>query len=86
MLYGKKEILNKLPNQNHEFLEGNVPYTLNPGGPNHEELCSLIGISEYFDKLYNHHYPDNNISRLEKIKKTNLSLPVIFVFLNYIVT
>ena len=38
LLYGKKEILNQLPNQNHEFLEGNVPYTLNPGGPNHEEL------------------------------------------------
>ena len=52
LLYGKKEILDKLPNQNHEFLEGNVPYTLNPGGPNHEELASLIGISEYFENLY----------------------------------
>ena len=71
LMYGKKEILNMLPNQNHEFLDGDVPYTLNPGGPNHEELACLIGISEYFDKLYNHHYPDNNISRLEKIKKTN---------------
>ena len=56
LLYGKKEILNQLPNQNHEFLEGKVPYTLNPGGPNHEELCSLIGISEYFENLYNHHF------------------------------
>ncbi len=71
LMYGKKEILNKLPNQNHEFLEGDVPYTLNPGGPNHEELTCLIGISEYFDKLYKHHYPDDNIPRIEKIKKTN---------------
>ena len=71
LLYGKKEILNKLPNQNHEFLEGEVPYTLNPGGPNHEELCSLIGISEYFDNLYNHHFTQNNISQLEKINKIN---------------
>ena len=71
LLYGKKEILNKLPNQNHEFLEGNIPYTLNPGGPNHEELSSLIGISEYFDNLYNHHFQKNNISRLTRIKKIN---------------
>jgi cysteine desulfurase family protein (TIGR01976 family) len=71
LLYGKKEILNKLPNQNHEFLEGNVPYTLNPGGPNHEELASLIGIAEYFDDLYSHHFQNQNVSRLEKIKKVN---------------
>jgi len=71
LLYGKKEILNKLPNQNHEFLEGNVPYTLNPGGPNHEELSSLIGISEYFDNLYTHHFNQNDIPRLQKIKKVN---------------
>ena len=34
LLYGKEEILKKLPNQNHHFLEGNYPYTINPGGPN----------------------------------------------------
>ena len=51
LLYGKEEILKKLPNQNHEFLEGQVPYTLNPGGPNHEELSCLVGIYEYFNNL-----------------------------------
>ena len=71
LLYGKKEILDRLPNQNHEFLEGSIPYTLNPGGPNHEELSSLIGISEYFENLYNHHFQKNDISRLTKIKKIN---------------
>tara|TARA_B100001964_G_scaffold51714_1_gene58410 strand:+ start:101 stop:1354 length:1254 start_codon:yes stop_codon:yes gene_type:complete len=71
LLYGKKEILDKLPNQNHEFLDGVVPYTLNPGGPNHEELASLIGISEYFENLYNHHFNENYISKLDKIKKVN---------------
>ncbi len=71
LLYGKKEILDKLPNQNHEFLNGEVPYTINPGGPNHEELSCLIGISEYFDNLYKHHFKDNDISRLNKIKKIN---------------
>ena len=46
LLYGKEEILKKLPNQNHEFLKDSYPYTINPGGPNHEELSSLIGIYE----------------------------------------
>ena len=71
LLYGKKEILNQLPNQNHEFLEGDVPYTLNPGGPNHEELSCLVGIHEYFNNLYNHHFPDENNSLRKKIEKIN---------------
>ena len=72
LLYGKKKILNQLPNQNHEFLDGDVPYTLNPGGSNHEELACLIGISEYFENLYNHHFQDKKASKLEKIKKINI--------------
>ena len=71
LLYGKKEILNQLPNQNHDFLEGEVPYTLNPGGPNHEELSCLIGLYEYFDNLYNHHFPNGNNSIRSKIEKIN---------------
>jgi len=71
LLYGKKAIIEKLPNQNHEFLENQIPYTLNPGGPNHEELCSLIGISEYFENLYNHHFEQSDLPKLDKIKKIN---------------
>ena len=71
LLYGKKEILSKLPNQNHEFLEGEIPYTLNPGGPNHEELSCLIGIYEYFNDLHDHHFPDQEIKLREKIERIN---------------
>ena len=71
LLYGKKEILNQLPNQNHEFLEGDVPYTLNPGGPNHEELSCLVGVYEYFIKLFEHHFPGESLSIREKIHKVN---------------
>ena len=71
LLYGKEEILRDLPNQNHEFLNGKYPYTINPGGPNHEELVSLIGIYEYFDNLYNHHFQDNEKTTLKRIKKIN---------------
>ena len=71
LLYGREEILKNLPNQNHEFLQGQYPYTINPGGPNHEELASLIGIYEYFDNLYFHHFNNTKISILEKISKIN---------------
>ncbi len=71
LLYGKEEILKKLPNQNHDFLKGNYPYTINPGGPNHEELVSLIGIYDYFVNLYNHHFENKDIKILDKIKKIN---------------
>ena len=71
LLYGKEEILKDLPNQNHEFLHGQYPYTINPGGPNHEELVSLIGIYEYFENLYNYHYKKDDLNILNKIKKIN---------------
>jgi len=71
LLYGKEDIIKKLPNQNHHFLEGSYPYTINPGGPNHEELVSLIGIYEYMTHLYSHHFDDSDIPIREKINKIN---------------
>ena len=71
LMYGKEEILMNLPNQNHEFLDGQYPYTLNPGGSNHEELASLIGIYDYFNNLYNHHFKNNNLDTLGKLKRIN---------------
>tara|TARA_Y100000590_G_C15672654_1_gene996820 strand:- start:882 stop:1922 length:1041 start_codon:yes stop_codon:yes gene_type:complete len=71
LLYGKEEILKKLPNQNHQFLEGDYPYTLNPGGSNHEELSALIGIYEYLMALYEHHFNDSNLSISKRIKIIN---------------
>ena len=71
LLYGKEKILKNLPNQNHQFLEGNYPYTINPGGPNHEELVSLIGIYEYMIELYKHHFNDEKLSIRNKINKIN---------------
>ena len=71
LLYGREEVLRDLPNQNHEFLNGQYPYTINPGGPNHEELVSLIGIFDYFNNLYNHHFKNKDLSILNKIDKIN---------------
>ena len=48
-----------------------MPYTLNPGGPNHEELSCLVGVYEYFMNLFEHHYPGENLPIREKIHKVN---------------
>jgi len=73
LLYGKKHILDLLPNQNHEFVKNELPnITLNPGGPNHEETACLIGVSEYFDNLYNHHFSDTEKNHRQRIEKINL--------------
>ena len=66
LLYGKEDILKKLPNQNHQFLKNDYPYTINPGGPNHEELASLIGIFDYLMDLYNIHFYNQKISIRKK--------------------
>ncbi len=71
LLYGKEKILKQLPNQNHEFLSGQYPYTINPGGPNHEELVSLSGIYDYILSIYNYHFGNDELSILEKIEKVN---------------
>ena len=72
LLYGKYEILKSLPNQNHEFVKNELPnITLNPGGSNHEETASLIGVSEYFDDLFYHHFPNEKLNHRGRIDKIN---------------
>ncbi len=72
LLYGKYEILKNLPNQNHEFVDDEIPnITLNPGGPNHEETACLVGVSEYFDNLFYHHFQNTNINHRKRIEKIN---------------
>ena len=71
LLYGKEDLIKNLPNQNHEFLNGKYPYTINPGGPNHEELSSLIGIYEYFNEFYNHHFTQRSKTTKERIAQIN---------------
>ena len=68
LLYGKKELLEKTKNLNHEFLSKEIPLTLNPGGPNHEELACLSGLTDYYEELYNHHFSDQTINLHEKGK------------------
>jgi len=42
---------------------------LNPGGVNHEEGACVAGITDYFDALYQHHYPQPEPDQFARIKK-----------------
>ncbi|WP_119304425.1 aminotransferase class V-fold PLP-dependent enzyme [Dongia deserti] len=71
VLYGKREVLKQLRNQNHHFItDENVAYKFLPGGPNHELAAGCVGIADYFDKLHAHHKltPANRFhARLQRV-------------------
>lgn len=66
LLYGKRELFLKARGQNHYFIdEDNIPLKLLPGGVNHEFTASLVGLADYFDAVYRHHFkaPENSFTR-----------------------
>jgi cysteine desulfurase family protein (TIGR01976 family) len=69
LLYGKREHLARAANNNHFFLSQEVPLKLNPGGPNHELTAALSGITDYFDRLHRHHFPESNLAAHDRIKQ-----------------
>lgn len=71
LLYGKREHLLKARSQQHFFIEENdIPLKLLPGGTNHEFTAGLVGIADYIDGLYAHHFktPENSLlSRARRV-------------------
>jgi cysteine desulfurase family protein (TIGR01976 family) len=52
LLYGKREILDKLPGINHFFIKQNeIPYKLQPGNVNYELTYGLLGVLDYFSEI-----------------------------------
>jgi len=87
LLYGKREHLQNLRNQNHYFLGGDVPLKLNPGGSNHELTASLTGITDYFEVLHRHHFEASNeplhariaqVYELFAVQEETLAQPFLF--------
>ena len=58
LLYAKREHLERLPGQNHFFLDDQIPLKMNPGGPSHEFTSALVGVADYFEALAAHHLPE----------------------------
>ncbi|MSO93385.1 MAG: aminotransferase class V-fold PLP-dependent enzyme [Rhodospirillales bacterium] len=61
VLYCKRERLDEAVNQNTPF-RGDRRRKLNPGDPSHELTPAIVGIGDYFDALYRHHFkqPEND--------------------------
>ena len=56
-LYGKREHLLAAKGQHHYFIaEDDLAHKFNPAGPNHESIAALVGITDYFENLYSHHF------------------------------
>jgi len=68
-LYGKKERLLDARGQYHYFIgEDQTAKKLNPSGPQHEMIASLVGIADYFETLATHHLPERPNSLHDRIK------------------
>jgi len=56
LLYGKKEILEKLPGINHYFIGmDETPYKLQPGNANFEMSYGTLGVVDYFGEVSKDH-------------------------------
>lgn len=57
LMYGKHELLLELDSLNHYFIgKENVPYKLQPGNFNFELTYSVLGIIEYYEDFFSHHF------------------------------
>jgi len=69
-LYGKRQRLLEARAQGHYFFgEDDLSHKFNPAGPNHESIAALVGIADYFDTLYSHHFASNAESFFRRTRK-----------------
>jgi len=65
LMYGKLELLEQLAGINHYFID-KVPYKLQPGNKNFEMTFSMSGLTEYIKAVHDHHYPDDQPSKVRE--------------------
>jgi cysteine desulfurase family protein (TIGR01976 family) len=69
VLYGKSEALAETENQNHFFYEGHRPQSLHPTGDQYEFVASAVGILDYIDAVYAHHFGTDRNSVHERASR-----------------
>lgn len=71
VMYGKYDELAKLESLNHYFIgKDTIPYKLQPGNMNFELTYGTIGIIEYYEEMYRHHFENNTVDFSERLNKT----------------
>lgn len=68
IMYGKYNLLREMEGLNHFFItKEDVPYKFQPGNFNFELTYSLLGVTNYFLMLNDHHFPkQTKVSKKEK--------------------
>jgi selenocysteine lyase/cysteine desulfurase len=51
----RRNLVDQLPNQGHEFNGGDPTKRLTPAGPDHAQIAACAGIADYFDDLAKFH-------------------------------
>jgi len=71
VMYGKYDLLYEMEGINHYFFgKKDVPYKFQPGNVNFELTYSLLGVTEYFEKLFQQEFPEEkNIDFQKKLDK-----------------
>jgi len=70
LLYGKRKHLEIMPGISHFFIgEDEIPYKLQPGNVNFELTYGSLGIIDYFNDCYNHHFNAQDIDLRSKINE-----------------
>lgn len=66
IMYGKLDLLKRMNGINHYFItKEDVPYKFQPGNFNFELTYSLQAIPEYFEKIFDHHFPSESETPLQ---------------------
>ena len=91
VMYLSDEIIKNFPNQGHFFNEQKKHKLFYPAGPDHAQIAALVGISDYINAIYNHHFKKQsnlfemvcNVNNLKRKHETTL-LKKLLTFLNSI--
>ncbi|MGB8376379.1 MAG: cysteine desulfurase-like protein [Salegentibacter sp.] len=75
VMYGKYNLLYKMDGINHYFFQKkDVPYKFQPGNLNFELTYSLLGIAEYYQDFYKHHFPKQPTNDIRERTSRNFEM------------
>lgn len=61
----KKEVMDTLPNQGHYFNAHSMRKKMLPAGPDHAQIAATVGVAQYLDVVYAHHFSET-VDQAEK--------------------
>ncbi|MEM9008082.1 MAG: aminotransferase class V-fold PLP-dependent enzyme [Cyanobacteria bacterium P01_F01_bin.86] len=67
----KQEVMDGLPNQGHFFNAYSRRKKMLPAGPDHGQIAATVGVAQYLDTIYDHHFaaPVDSAEKGRQIKK-----------------